>query len=237
MYKLIFFDTETTGTMNHDRLIQLAYKVGDEIFNKLYNPGVKIPPEASAVHHITNKMIADMPSFEESGDLPKVKELFEDELSVVIAHNAVFDLGMVEKEGVMPKNYICTLKVARALDTDSKLDNYKLQYLRYKLDMDIDGAAHDALGDVLVMEELFNRLVKKLTDTGLTEQEAIEKMIVISGEPSILRTFNFGKYAGKKIEDVCKTDRGYLEWLLKEKEKKSEGEEDWIYTLKHFLNA
>ncbi|MDO8520562.1 MAG: hypothetical protein Q7S52_00415, partial [bacterium] len=46
----------------------------------------------------------------------------------------------------------------------------------------------------------------------------------------------FGKYNGKKIEEVVASDRSYLEWLLKEKQKDPAGEEDWIYTLKHYLD-
>ena len=60
-------------------------------------------------------------------------------------------------------------------------------------------------------------------------------MIEISSHPSLLRTFNFGKHLGKKIEDVAKVDRGYLEWLLAQKEASDQIDEDWIYTLKHYL--
>ena len=81
MSKLIFFDTETTGNETRDFLIQIAYKTGSEKFVGLYKPEIKIPPEASAVHHITNKMVTDKPSFAESGDLEKIKALFEDEIS------------------------------------------------------------------------------------------------------------------------------------------------------------
>ena len=35
--------------------------------------------------------------------------------------------------------------------------------------------------------------------------------------------------------DVAKTDKRYLEWLLGEKQKNEAGDEDWIYTLKHYL--
>ena len=61
-------------------------------------------------------------------------------------------------------------------------------------------------------------------------------MIEISSHPSLLRAFNFGKYVGKKIAEVAKTDKGYLEWLLREKEKSGQIDEDWIYTLKHYLS-
>src|SRR3989344_734320 len=124
MSKIIFFDTETTGNTDKDFLCQIAYKTDKEDFTGLYKPSVKIPPEASAVHHITNKMIADKPSFRESGDLPKIKKLFEDEKTVVVAHNAPFDLLMIKKEGIEPKKFICTLRVARHLDKEEKIERY-----------------------------------------------------------------------------------------------------------------
>ena len=236
MQKIIFFDTETTGNTESDVLCQIAYKTGNETFAGLYNPGKKIPPEASAVHHITNKMVADKKSFQESGDAQKVKSFFENENSVVVAHNATFDLMIIKKENIIPPQFICTLRVARHLDTDGKIERYNLQYLRYLLEIEVNATAHDALGDVLVLEKLFERLHKKMMDSeNVSEEEAIEKMIEISSHPSLLRTFNFGKHIGKKIEDVLKIDRGYLEWLLSQKLNGDGPDEDWIYTLKHHL--
>ncbi len=236
MSKLIFFDTETTGNEQKDFLCQIAYKSGDEKFVGLYKPEIKIPPEASAVHHITNKMVADKPSFSESEDKEKIKSIFEDEDSVVVAHNAPFDLMIIKKEGIEPANFICTLRVARFLDKEEKIAQYKLQYLRYYLDIEIDATAHDALGDVMVLEKLFERLKNKImSEDKVSESEAIEKMIEISGHPSLLRSFNFGKHIGKKIEDVLKTNRDYLEWLLAQKLAGDQIDEDWIYTLKHYL--
>jgi len=236
MYKLIFFDTETTGNTEKDFLCQIAYKNGNESFVDLYKPPVKIPPETSAIHHITNKMVLDKPSFRESGDLPKIKKLFEDEDSIVVAHNAPFDLLMIKKEGIEPKKFICTLRLARHLDKEEKIERYNLQYLRYLLEIEIDATAHDAMGDVLVLEQLYERLKKKIIEQeNISENEAIEKMIEISSHPLLFRTFNFGKYLGKKIEDVLATDRGYLGWLLTQKLESGQIDEDWIYTLKHYL--
>ena len=236
MTKIIFFDTETTGNTDKDFLCQIAYKIGNENFTGLYKPSTKIPPEASAVHHITNKMVADRPSLTESGDLPKIKKLFEDKDSVVVAHNAPFDLIMIKKEGIEPKRFICTLRLARHLDPEEKIDRYNLQYLRYLLEIEIDATAHDALGDVLVLEKLYERLKKKIMEEDkLNENKAIEKMIEISSHPSLFRTFKFGKHNGKQIESIARTDRGYLEWLLAQKLDGDEIDEDWIYTLKHYL--
>ena len=251
MSKLIFFDTETTGNEQKDFLVQIAYKNDSETFVSLYKPEMKIPPEASAVHHITNKMVANKLLFKENSDYKKIKQLFEDKNSVVIAHNAPFDLMIIKKEDIIPKNFICTLRVARYLDPENKIEQYKLQYLRYLLEIEIDATAHDALGDVLVLEKLFERLKNKIEQDSQksqktvfgedkrpsfgSENEVIQKMIEISSHPSLIKTLNFGKYKGKKVEEVLQIDRGWLEWLLREKEKSDQIDEDWIYTLKYYL--
>ena len=69
----------------------------------------------------------------------------------------------------------------------------------------------------------------------INEEQAINKMIEISSHPSLFRTFKFGKHNGKPISDIAKIDRGYLEWLLAQKLDTDEIDEDWIYTLKHYL--
>lgn len=234
--KLVFFDTETTGNTTEDFLCQIAYKSGKETFKGLYKPPVKIPPEASAVHHITNKMVADKPTFKDSSDFIKIKKILEDADSIVVAHNTPFDLMIVGKEGIKPARAICTLRVARHLDKEEKMSGYRLQYLRYFLELEVNGEAHDALGDVLVCEKLFEKQKNELmAQENLDEDGAIERMIEISSHPAILRTFGFGKHKGKKVADVAATDRSYLEWLYGEKMKSSEIDEDWIYTLKHYL--
>ena len=244
MAKLIFFDTETTGNTEKDFLCQIAYKVHDpstslgaSTFAGLYKPPIKIPPEASAVHHITNKMVRDLPAFKESGDLPRVKKVFEDKDAIVVAHNAPFDLLMIKKEGIEPEKSICTLRVARHLDKEEKIERFNLQYLRYLLDLDVEADAHNALGDVLVLEKLFERLKNKMMESENSgEKETLEKMIEISSHPSLLHTFKFGKHNGKRIEEVMRIDRGYLEWLLAQKLNGEGVDEDWIYTLKHYLS-
>ncbi len=235
--KIIFFDTETTGNEpKKDLLCQLAYKIGEESFCELYKPGIPIPPEASAITHITNKMVADKQAFQESSEYKNIKELFEDKNSVVVAHNAKFDIAIMDNEKIYPSNFICTLRVARALDKENVIPQYKLQYLRYYLDIDIEAEAHDALGDVLVLEKLFERLIAKIMkEDNLNEEEAVAKMIEISSKPSMMNLFSFGKHNGKTVAEVARIDPGYLDWMLTQKEQNPENEEDWIYTLRHHL--
>ncbi|MBP5716296.1 MAG: 3'-5' exonuclease, partial [Bacteroidales bacterium] len=66
---IVFFDIEATGlNFINDRIVQISYiKVmpnGDEQeHNYLVNPERPIPPETSAIHHITDDMVADKPTF------------------------------------------------------------------------------------------------------------------------------------------------------------------------------
>ncbi len=236
MSKIIFFDTETTGNTEKDFLVQIAYKNGNENFVELYKPPIKIPPEASAVHHISNKMVENKMLFSESKDSKKIKVLFENPESVLVAHNTPFDLMIIKKEGINPARFICTLRLTRYLDKEGKIEKYNMQYLRYLWEIEIEATAHDALGDVLVLEKIFEKLKKDLMKSeNLDEDKAIEKMIEISSHPSLFKKINFGKYAGQEVASVVQNDPKYLEWLLGEKLKSDQIDEDWIYTLKYYL--
>jgi len=235
MKQLIFFDTETTGNTEEDYLCQIAYKTGEETFSGFYKPPIKIPPEASAVHHITNKMVDGRSAFRESEEYRAIKNLFEGKDTVVVAHNAPFDLAMIGKEGIQPANFICTLRLIRHLDEECKIERYNLQYLRYLLELDVEANAHDALGDVLVLEKLFEHLKREMAEGGKGEDEIIAEMLDISAKPSLIRRFTFGKFNGRPLKEIVEIEPGYLEWLLGEKQKESAPDEDWIYTLKHHL--
>ena len=236
--KILFLDTETTGNSDKDRLVQLAVKerfVDEPLVNALYKPPVPISIESMAIHHITERMVAGKPAFQDAPEYQSLKDLLESDETIVVAHNATFDVAMLAREGIAPRHTICTYKLAYALDPSDAVPNYRLQYLRYLLDLDVEAEAHDAWGDVLVLEALFERFAQMMKERHGTEEAALEAMLAISARPLLFTTLRFGKYNGKKLEDVAKTDRSYLEWLLKEKEKEPVGEVDWIYTLKHYL--
>ena len=235
---IYFFDTETTGNTPTDRLIQLAIKkrsVEKPVVNELFKSPIPISFESSAVHHITNKMVENKSLFQESKIYQELKDLFENPDNLFVAHNSPFDISMFEIENIYPKNVICTLKNIKNIDTSGEFTNYRLQYLRYALGMELEVGAHDALADVIVLEKLFEYILEKMISSGISELDAIEKMKKITTEPMLIKDINFGKHKGSSIEDVAKKDPGYLSWLLSEKLKNPIGEEDWIFTLKKYL--
>ena len=229
MKDLIFLDTEATGNEPaKDRLCQVCYKTADGFHVGYFKPPIPISVKAMSITHITNKMVEDKEAFANSKMKQELQELLNK--GVMVAHTALFDIAMLKSEGMEIPRFIDTLRVVRELDPDNKIPEHNLQFLRYFLDLDVEAMAHDAEGDVKVLEALFKRLYEKLPD--------IEKMIEISKRPTLFRNFIFGKYKGQSIAEVMKTDRGYLEWLLNQKlASDSETEEDWIFTLKHYLQV
>jgi DNA polymerase III epsilon subunit-like protein len=131
MTEYVCLDTETTGNEpKKDFLCQIAYKIGDDTFCELYKPSIPIPPEASAITHITNKMVANCEVFKESKYYKKIKTLLEDKNSVLVAHNAKFDVAIIDNEDIIPANIICTLRVARYLDKNNIIPQYKLMHFK-----------------------------------------------------------------------------------------------------------
>jgi DNA polymerase III epsilon subunit-like protein len=234
MPNLIFLDTETTGNeVGKDRLCQVCYKYGEEINSAYFKPPVPISVKAMSVTHITNKMVADKEVFIGSQMHKELSDLLK--RGILVAHNAKFDIAMLTAEGLKVPQFICTLRVARHFDEDCVIPEYNLQFLRYFLDLEIEGGAHDAESDVKTLVAVFDRLLTKVMEKIPDREKAINKMIEISANPVIFKKFNFGKYKDMLVSDVCKKDPGYLEWLLKTKLADGAQDEDWIYTLQHYL--
>ena len=240
--KLIFLDTETTGIEDKDRLCQVAYKFKGKEKEALFKPPVPISVDAMAVAHITNKMVDKCEPFINSEMFQDLQKILVDEKNILVAHNAKFDVEMLKREGLETKNIIDTYKVAQAWDKEAIIPKYKLQYLRYYFNLEIENVvAHDALGDVLVLEKIFEHLFAEMLKESNDEKKVLDEMIEISKLPILIKTMNFGKYNGEKVADVAQKDPQYLEWLLNEKIKTRDqggiNDEDWIYTLEHYLEV
>lgn len=224
--RLVFLDTETTGLKEQDRLCQLAYKIGDTVVNELFNPGLPIDTGAMSVHHITNEMVSEKPKFQESNHFSLLKDVIE-QGGIVVAHNAPFDIKMLSREGINVSKYICTLKVSRYLDTKNEISSHALQYLRYHFKLsDTESKAHDALGDVVVLEQVFEKLVGVATEKAkeksgkpddIPVEKVVARMIEISTGLVPVTRMPFGKYKGKLLSDIYRDDKSYFNWFLSSK--------------------
>jgi DNA polymerase III epsilon subunit-like protein len=238
--KLIFLDTETTGLETDDRLCQVAYKFKGQEREDLFRPALPISVESMSISHITNQMVADKEAFINSGMFIELKNIFEKD-NILVAHNADFDVEMLKKEGLIVNKTIDTFKIANYLDTVGEIPKYNLQYLRYYFDFDIPNAvAHNALGDIRVLEVIFDYYFKRMLEEKNDEESVLREMMEISSQPILIKKFNFGKYNGEKVAEIVRKDNGYLRWLLGEKNKDKENgkneDKNWIYTLRYHLN-
>lgn len=236
---LLILDTETTGNVpGEDRLVSVAYKIGADLKHELFKPAKEISIDAMCTHHITSEMVADKPPLVGSDMYRELERLLVDH--ILVAHNAAFDIAMLEAEGLTVPQFICTLKVARALDADGTLPRYSLQYLRYALKLPVTGVVpHSADGDVSVLAALFTHLQQQAAQQYETPAAAIAAMMEISVKPSLIHHFGFGKYRGQRLGDVALRDPGYLEWLLSAKEADQSNQygndADLIYSLRQAL--
>lgn len=235
MTQLMYLDTECTGVDDEDRLIQVAFKTTDHIaVNELFKPPVPIKLPAMAIHHVTESMVADKPVFKDSITYKQLDSMSSSH--ILVAHNAKYDVGMLKKQGLAFDKVICTYKLAKYLD-HGQFENHQLQYLRYYYGIDVVANAHDAFGDIVVLEAVFNKLTEELIkkafpDTLLVGDEVHQLMLEISRLPSLLRVCNFKKYKGVEWAEVARIDRSYLEWFNGQPEL----DEDLKYTLNYYLN-
>lgn len=203
--RLVFFDTETTGVkIEKDKIIEIAAfdATTKETFSSLIHPQCPIPKEATAIHNITDEMVANAPSF---GEVAKDFVQFCKDDAVLVAHNNDgFDKPFLASEflraGVeLPKwSYLDTLKWARKYRYD--LPRHSLQFLRetYKITAN---QAHRALDDVLILAEVFGRMTQDLTS-----DEIVELM-----DSTHSMRMPFGKYQGRSLKEVPKHYVGWLE--------------------------
>ena len=257
--KIVFLDTETTGNEpSKDRLCQVCWAVGGVFHTEYFKPPLPISVKSMSITHITNKMVDDKPVFADSPFKKDLEAVLTDH--ILIAHNARFDIAMLASEGVTVPKHICTLRLARYLDPDNKIPEYGLQFLRYFLELDVEGSAaageyatalgfatagipakqisaHDAEGDVRVLAALFMRLFAKMkaADTYIDDDAVLAAMCRVSETPTLFTIMPFGKHKGTRIDSIARSDPNYLKWLLQQKLADGEQDEDWIYTLKTYV--
>lgn len=166
------FDIETTGlsfrTENFTEIGAIKVKNGEIIdtFECFVNPEKPIPYEVIKVTHITDDMVRDAKTIEKV--LPEFLEFVGD--SVLVAHNANFDIGFVRHfaklQGLKFDNtYIDTLSIARDMFPDYK--KYKLGIIAENLGIRVD-VAHRALDDVKTLLKVFQVMLDKIKEKGGT---------------------------------------------------------------------
>jgi DNA polymerase-3 subunit epsilon len=226
--RILAVDTETCALGGgRDRVVQFCVAELDlqlqerARWTQLVNPGRPIPPMATAVHGITDAMVADAPRFAELA--PRLRPLFGPR-TVFMAYNAGFDLGVLNLEfqraGVpaLPDDLpvLDPLQVERAVTSRSLGPTYT-RYTGQVLEN-----AHTADADVAAMVEVLRRQRQAHADKlpadvlGLVgwpppRTRTARRGHLYEDDAGVVR-LGFGKHAGRAAREVP----AYLAWMLEE---------------------
>ena len=171
----VVFDLETTGAKAPPcRITEIgAYRVKGGIladeFHTLVNPEMKIPPFITSLTGISDDMVSCAPKFHE------VADAFLDFIgdSVLVAHNARFDLGFLNHEiGRVYEEYrvanpsLCTVQLARKLLPH--IENHKLKTVANYYSIDLVNH-HRASDDARATAKIFVNLLTDLNNLGIRD--------------------------------------------------------------------
>jgi len=222
----IVLDTETSGMSpdDGDRLVELAgVRLSDgQSYETLCDPGRDIPPEAKAVHHITEKMVVGQSSPTEAA-LEMLARLGQPDYFV--AHNAPFDKGFMALLGEVYREvpWICTWRCSMHIWPEAP--GHGNQVLRYWLGLEVDLPAglypHRALYDTIVTRHILLRML---------ETHTLDDLHRLSYQPVVLLKVRFGKHRGLLWSQV---PRDYLQWVVKQ----SDMDDDVRHTAMHHLRG
>jgi DNA polymerase-3 subunit epsilon len=167
----VFLDTETTGkndkgpTHLGHRVIEIgAVEVIDRNFTgreyqQFLNPEMKIDEEAMKVHGITDEYVADKPLFK---DIAQEFISFV-EGSVLIIHNAKFDVGFLDQEFALAGLEVKLGEICQIVDSYAEARRLRPGHAKYSLDalceiFNIDTSCrtqHGALLDASLLADMY----------------------------------------------------------------------------------
>lgn len=215
MTKLIIFDTETTGVDTEtDRIIQFALNLDGQEKQFLVNPGVPIPPEATAVHGITDADVKNAKPFSHYAE--KLHRIFKS-ADLVGFGIARFDIPLLIKE--FKRCGIRWEPGGRVIDCLEIFFRFEKRDLTAALKFycgEEHTDAHDALGDVRATEKVFRAQRKQYWKDCVIPDMLDPSRIGWDGklerreDGEVILTF--GKHRGKTLKAVAKQDLGWLQW-------------------------
>lgn len=186
----------------------------------LIDPGRRIPPETSAIHHIIDEDVIGRPKWPDGASsafsIPFMRA------DIFAAHNVKFEKQWCTDELTDGRPWICTYKASLRLWPDSP--SHSNQCLRYwrnpdGLSRDEADRSHRAYPDAYVTAFLLRDM--------LNDGAAIDDLVRWTEEPALQIRCHIGKNRGLLWSEV---DTGFLYWLLDK-----DFDEDVIFTAKHHI--
>ena len=221
-------DLETTGiNLATDRIIEIAVvKIMTDgtkvVKRKLINPEMKIPEASSAIHGITNEMVQNAPNFK---SVTNEFKQFLDNCDLAGYNSNRFDWPLLMEEflrnniefDMNNRKMLDVQKIFHVLEPRTLGAAYKF-YCGKTLEN-----AHSAEADASATWEILLSQIEKYPQLGNNIQSIIN---CIGDEPIVdfarrfifengIEVFNFGKFKGRAVAEVLKSEPHYYDWMMK----------------------
>lgn len=226
---IVFLDLETTGTnVGVDRIVEIALlKVfpngsKDSRTYKI-NPTIPIPEETSKIHGIYDKDVKDAPTFK---DLSAEINTFLGGSDLAGYNSNKFDIPLLIEEFTRCDIHfdLISRKLIDVQNIFHKMEQRTLA-AAYKFYCNKDLVnAHSAEADTLATFEVMLAQLEKYdalkNDVDFLAQfSAITKNVDLAGRivynDKNEEVFNFGKYKGRPVVEIFKSDTSYYDWMMK----------------------
>ncbi len=182
----VVFDIETTGFGPvNDQIIEIgAVKVVDgkivDKYSTFINPDTPIPYHITQLTSITDEMVMDSPKID--AILPEFLAFCKD--AILVAHNASFDVGFIQKKAEFlgidtDFTVVDTVGIARLLLPH--LSRFKLNVVAKELGISLENH-HRAVDDAGATAEIFVKFIEMLDQKGVKTLEELEAMNVMTPE-------------------------------------------------------
>lgn len=225
---IVFFDLETTGVdTSRDRIVEISMvKVmpdGTEIVKtRRLNPQMPIPKEATAIHGITDDDVKDEPTF---AQIAKSLEAFLEGCDFGGFNSNRFDLPMLVEE-FMRAGLDVDFKNRKFVDVQNIFHKMEQRTLvaayKFYCDKDLNNA-HSAEADTLATYEVLKAQLDRYSQLEndidyLSEFSSRGETVDYAGrivyDDRGNEVFAFGKYRGRKVEEIFNIEPSYYTWMM-----------------------
>ena len=225
---LVFFDLETTGVqVAKDRIVEIAILKVFPNGNKesktwLVNPTIPIPAETTAIHGISDKKVANEPTFKELAS--EISELIHN-CDLAGFNSNKFDIPLLAEE-FLRVGIDFNMDNRKAVDIQNIFHKMEQRTLvaAYKFYCNEDLTnAHSAEADTTATYEVLLSQLEKYEELE-NDVDFLANFSQRGGEFADMAGFvrynedgkevlSFGKYRGVTLEQIWKENPGYFSWI------------------------
>ena len=226
---IAFLDLETTGVnLSSDRIVEIAIiKIMPDqtrvVKRKLINPEILIPKVSSDIHGIKDEMVKDAPTFKQAGN--EIKQFLEgcdlggynsNRFDIPILMEEFLRAGMdvdLSNRRMIDVQHIFYTMEPRTLTAAYKFYCQKELENAHSAEADVSATIDVLMSQVERYNKLGNSIDSILATIG--EEKIVDYARRFSFDDKGIEVFNFGKYKGRSVSEVLKSEPHYYDWMMR----------------------